>query len=118
MYVAARDAAQPGGGAPGGTAPRWRGDGARVDRARWRAAGRRPLPRRRRRRWSLADAPDAFTLEIVTQIAPADNTALEGLYMSGGNYCTQCEPEGFRCITYFIDRPDNLARFQTRIERR
>ena len=36
--------------------------------------------------------------------------------MAGGIYCTQCEPEGFRCITYFIDRPDNLARFETRIE--
>nr|ACN58798.1 membrane alanine aminopeptidase N [uncultured bacterium BLR9] len=57
-----------------------------------------------------------FTLEICTEIAPAKNTALEGLYMAGGIYCTQCEPEGFRCITYFLDRPDNLARFETRIE--
>ena len=60
--------------------------------------------------------PAVFTLEIVTEIAPAENTALEGLYMAGGIYCTQCEPEGFRAITYFIDRPDNLARFTTRIE--
>ena len=60
--------------------------------------------------------PPSFTLELVTEIAPAENTALEGLYMAGGIFCTQCEPEGFRCITYFIDRPDNLARFQTRIE--
>ena len=60
--------------------------------------------------------PQSFTLELVTEIAPAENTALEGLYMAGGIFCTQCEPEGFRCITYFIDRPDNLARFQTRIE--
>src|SRR5258705_1090854 len=60
--------------------------------------------------------PAAFTLEIVTEIAPAENTALEGLYMSNGIYCTQCEPEGFRCITYFLDRPDNLAKFETRIE--
>jgi aminopeptidase N len=65
---------------------------------------------------TLNNPPATFTLEIVTEIAPAENTALEGLYMAGGIYCTQCEPEGFRCITYFIDRPDNLARFQTRIE--
>src|SRR6478736_5449740 len=60
--------------------------------------------------------PASFTLQIVTEIAPAENTALEGLYMSNGIYCTQCEPEGFRCITYFLDRPDNLAKFETRIE--
>jgi aminopeptidase N len=60
--------------------------------------------------------PEHFTLDLVTEIAPAENTALEGLYMSNGIYCTQCEPEGFRCITYFLDRPDNLAKFETRIE--
>ena len=60
--------------------------------------------------------PERFTLDVVTEIAPAENTALEGLYMSNGIYCTQCEPEGFRCISYFLDRPDNLAKFETRIE--
>src|SRR5687767_2888266 len=65
---------------------------------------------------TLHAPPAEFTLEIVTEIAPAQNTALEGLYMSNGIYCTQCEPEGFRAITYFLDRPDNLARFETRIE--
>jgi aminopeptidase N len=60
--------------------------------------------------------PASFTLQIMTEIAPAENTALEGLYMSNVIYCTQCEPEGFRCITYFLDRPDNLAKFETRIE--
>ena len=65
---------------------------------------------------TLHTPPAAFALEIVTEIAPAENTALEGLYMAGGIYCTQCEPEGFRCITYFLDRPDNLAKFETRIE--
>jgi aminopeptidase N len=60
--------------------------------------------------------PASFTLQIVNEIAPVDNTALEGLYMSNGIYCTQCEPEGFRSITYFIDRPDNLAKFEARIE--
>ncbi|HXI99787.1 MAG TPA: aminopeptidase N [Micropepsaceae bacterium] len=65
---------------------------------------------------TLASPPANFTLQIVTEIAPAENTALEGLYMSNGIYCTQCEPEGFRTITYFLDRPDNLAKFETRIE--
>ncbi len=65
---------------------------------------------------TLHAPPAAFTLEIVTEIAPVKNTALEGLYMSNGIYCTQCEPEGFRAITYFLDRPDNLARYETRIE--
>jgi aminopeptidase N len=57
-----------------------------------------------------------FTVELVTYINPQSNTSLEGLYRSRGIYCTQCEAEGFRRITYFIDRPDNLAVFTTRIE--
>ena len=65
---------------------------------------------------TIAAVPDVFTLEIVSEIAPAANTALEGLYQSGGIFCTQCEPEGFRRITYFIDRPDNLSVFTVRIE--
>src|SRR5262249_5323689 len=65
---------------------------------------------------TLHEPPECFMLEVVTEIAPATNTTLEGLYMASGIYCTQCEPEGFRCITYFLDRPDNLARFETRIE--
>jgi aminopeptidase N len=63
----------------------------------------------------LADVPDAFTLDVEARISPASNTALSGLYMSGGNFCTQCEPEGFRRITYFIDRPDVMARYTTTI---
>jgi aminopeptidase N len=65
---------------------------------------------------TIASVPDHFTLEITSEIAPASNTALEGLYQSGGMFCTQCEPEGFRRITYFIDRPDNLSVFTVRIE--
>ncbi|HEY5347919.1 MAG TPA: aminopeptidase N, partial [Rhizomicrobium sp.] len=65
---------------------------------------------------TLAKVPAHFTLETICEIAPAANTALEGLYLSGGMFCTQCEPEGFRRITYFLDRPDNLAVFTTRIE--
>ena len=57
-------------------------------------------------------------LETVTEIAPAANTALEGLYQSAGMFCTQCEPEGFRHITCFLDRPDNLSVFTVRIEAR
>lgn len=58
---------------------------------------------------------DEFDLEVVTQINPQANTALEGLYLSSGNFCTQCEAEGFRRITYFFDRPDVLTVFQTKI---
>ncbi|MDH5633493.1 MAG: aminopeptidase N [Gammaproteobacteria bacterium] len=63
----------------------------------------------------IADVPDAFTLKIVTRIKPQQNTRLEGLYMSDGMYCTQCEAEGFRRITYYIDRPDVMAKFTTSI---
>ncbi len=64
-----------------------------------------------------AEAPDApFTWEAEVEIAPASNTALEGLYMSNGMYCTQCEAEGFRKITYYPDRPDVMAPFTVRIE--
>jgi len=61
----------------------------------------------------LPEMPDEFTLDITTRIAPQNNTRLSGLYKSGGNFSTQCEPEGFRRITYFIDRPDVMARYAT-----
>ena len=64
---------------------------------------------------TLLDVPDAFTLEIETFIKPQENFSLEGLYKSSGNYCTQCEAEGFRKITYFLDRPDVMALFTTTI---
>ena len=68
---------------------------------------------------TLFDVPEVCELEIVTRIHPEQNGALEGLYksggMSGGMYCTQCEAEGFRKITYYLDRPDVLARFTTTI---
>ena len=57
-----------------------------------------------------------FEIEIETEINPTANTKLMGLYRSGGTYCTQCEAEGFRRITYFTDRPDVLATYTTRIE--
>ena len=63
------------------------------------------------------DIPDGpFTLETEVEIQPEANTALEGLYMSKGMYCTQCEAEGFRKITYYPDRPDVMSRFKVRIE--
>lgn len=58
---------------------------------------------------------DKFILEIQNKIDPANNKALEGFYQSGPQLCTQCEPEGFRKITYFIDRPDVMAKFKTRM---
>ena len=75
-----------------------------------------PLPRDRigvdAASLTIRDAPDQGTLTIRTQIAPSRNAALEGLYVSSGVFCTQCEPEGFRRITYFLDRPDALARYR------
>jgi len=60
----------------------------------------------------------AFELEIRTEISPQSNTKLMGLYRSSGVYCTQCEAEGFRRITYFLDRPDVLSIYTTRLEAR
>src|SRR5882757_7419304 len=57
-----------------------------------------------------------FRLEIETTVDPSANTQLMGLYRSSGTYCTQCEAEGFRRITYFLDRPDVMAIYTTRIE--
>ena len=58
----------------------------------------------------------AFALRIETRLDPTDNTKLMGLYRSGSAYCTQCEAEGFRRITYFLDRPDVLATYRVRVE--
>ncbi|MTH46773.1 aminopeptidase N [Intestinirhabdus alba] len=63
----------------------------------------------------INNLPERFTLRIVNEIAPAANTALEGLYQSGNALCTQCEAEGFRHITWYLDRPDVLARFTSKI---
>jgi len=65
---------------------------------------------------TIPGVPDRFMLEIETEVRPQDNTELSGLYRSGGKFCTQCEAEGFRRITYYPDRPDVLARFTTVIE--
>ncbi|SDZ82556.1 aminopeptidase N [Rubrimonas cliftonensis] len=65
---------------------------------------------------SGAALPDAFVWEAVTEIDPEDNKALEGLYLSRGMFCTQCEAQGFRKITFFPDRPDVMAMYEVRIE--
>lgn len=63
----------------------------------------------------IPSPPSDIALEIETEVNPSANTALTGLYMSGGGFYTQCEPEGFRRITYYPDRPDVMARFFTTI---
>ncbi|MCP4754338.1 MAG: aminopeptidase N [Proteobacteria bacterium] len=64
---------------------------------------------------TIEDVPHAFTLDVETRIRPQENTSLEGLYKSSGMFCTQCEAEGFRKITYFPDRPDVMSRYSTKI---
>lgn len=65
---------------------------------------------------SLLNPPDAGEFSCTTRLYPAANTTLEGLYQSRGMYCTQCEAEGFRKITYYLDRPDALSIFTVRID--
>jgi len=64
---------------------------------------------------TLPNLPDVCRLETLVEIRPQENTSLSGLYKSSGNFCTQCEAEGFRHITYFLDRPDVMTRFSTTI---
>ncbi|BCE01710.1 aminopeptidase N [Marinicellulosiphila megalodicopiae] len=64
----------------------------------------------------IKNVPTNFLFEAVTKIYPDKNTSLEGLYLSNGMYCTQCEAEGFRKITFYPDRPDVMSEFETRIE--
>ncbi|TKB45870.1 aminopeptidase N [Thalassotalea mangrovi] len=64
---------------------------------------------------TITHCPQAFTLTIETLVNPKANTALEGIYKSGGAFCTQCEAEGFRRISYFLDRPDVMAIYTTTI---
>ncbi|MGH8519376.1 MAG: M1 family aminopeptidase, partial [Panacagrimonas sp.] len=64
---------------------------------------------------TIPEVPDRFTLETVSRICPQKNTKLEGLYATKHGYVTQCEAEGFRRITWFIDRPDVMARYTTTV---
>ncbi|MEL6244085.1 MAG: aminopeptidase N [Pseudomonadota bacterium] len=65
---------------------------------------------------TITSPPDAFILHTRVEISPEKNSALSGLYISGGRFCTQCEAEGFRRITYWPDRPDVMSVFSARIE--
>ena len=80
-------------------------DGETLDQSRYTATGEL---------LTILSVPAVFTLEVTTELRPQDNTALEGLYRSGGMFCTQCEAEGFRAITYYLDRPDVLTLFTTK----
>jgi aminopeptidase N len=66
-------------------------------------------------RLTIHDAPERFTLETVSRIVPQKNTKLEGLYATKNGFVTQCEAEGFRRITWFIDRPDVMAKYTTTV---
>ena len=63
----------------------------------------------------IKNPPDFFSLETTVEINPKKNLSLEGLYLSDGILCTQCEAEGFRHITYYLDRPDVMSVFSTKI---
>ncbi len=82
-------------------------DGESLQRSRYRLTQNRLI---------LENLPDSCTLEIETECNPKANSTLMGLYVSGGRFCTQCEAEGFRRITYYIDRPDAMSVFKVRIE--
>jgi aminopeptidase N len=64
---------------------------------------------------TIPAVPERFVLTVETELYPQNNTSLDGLYRSSSNFCTQCEAEGFRKITYFLDRPDVLARYEVTI---
>jgi len=64
---------------------------------------------------SLKTDENNFKLTVITEINPVDNTSLEGLFKSGSAFCTQCEAEGFRRISYYLDRPDVMAIFTTKV---
>ena len=64
---------------------------------------------------SIADLPQAFEIGTTIEINPKENLALEGVYTAGTVLCTQCEAEGFRRITYFLDRPDVMAKYTVRL---
>lgn len=64
----------------------------------------------------INEVPDSFSLEVETELQPQNNTSLEGLYKSNGIFCTQCEAQGFRKISYFLDRPDVMTSYEVTIE--
>jgi len=81
-------------------------DGRTLDASEWTQSGEQLI---------IASVPSEFVLSCETRIRPQDNTSLEGLYKSSGMFCTQCEAEGFRKITYYLDRPDVMSVFTVEI---
>ena len=81
-------------------------DGRRLGDDEWSQSGEQ---------LTIANVPASFSLCCETRIRPQDNTSLEGLYKSSGMFCTQCEAEGFRKITYYLDRPDVMSVFTVEI---
>src|SRR5262245_1535415 len=90
-------------------------DGDELELVSIRLDGKEPKYTVTAEQLSVSDAPDAFTLETVTRICPQKNTKLEGLYATKHGFVTQCEAQGFRRITWFIDRPDVMARYTTTV---
>jgi aminopeptidase N len=90
-------------------------DGEELTLVSLRLDGREVPHRVTPERLTIPDVPDAFTVETVSRIVPQKNTKLEGLYATKSGFVTQCEAEGFRRITWYVDRPDNPARFRTTV---
>jgi aminopeptidase N len=90
-------------------------DGDELELVSVRLNGKEPKYSVSAEQLSIVDVPDAFTLETVTRIVPQKNTKLEGLYATKHGFVTQCEAQGFRRITWFIDRPDVMARYTTTV---
>ena len=81
-------------------------DGRGLNASEWAQSGEQLI---------IANVPATFVLRCETRIRPQENTSLEGLYKSSGMFCTQCEAEGFRKITYYLDRPDVMSVFTVEI---
>ncbi|MCX7962662.1 MAG: M1 family aminopeptidase, partial [Burkholderiales bacterium] len=90
-------------------------DGEELELLSFKLDGREVPHRVTPERLTVPDVPDAFVVETVSRIVPQKNTKLEGLYATKSGFVTQCEAEGFRRITWYVDRPDNLARFRTTV---
>src|SRR5882762_3911237 len=90
-------------------------DGAELELRSVKVNGQEPQYSVTPEKLTIENVPDAFTLETVSRIVPQKNTQLEGLYATKNGFVTQCEAEGFRRITWFIDRPDVMARYTTTI---
>src|SRR6267142_2523569 len=90
-------------------------DGAEIELISVSVDGSKPRHESTPERLTVYDVPDAFTLETLSRIVPQRNTKLEGFYATKTGFVTQCEAEGFRRITWFIDRPDVMATYTTTI---